>query len=517
VNRPRTIGDIAAWRAAIDGDAEAVVDGARRSTWAELADRTNRVANAFATELSIGHGDRVAYLGESTLEAFELWHAVPRLGALLVPLNDRLAPGELERIVRSVEPSALVHDVARDDLAARLAGACGARRVAVGEVDVDGRYEDLLDAGGAHDPAVDVDADDASSICFTSGTTGAPKGVLMRHRAQIEFARAQTAIEPIGPGARHVFARPMSVAPGHRMAAWHGLNGGATVLVRRFSPTAFFATVERERGTNVLLAPTMLRMLLDHGNVDGCDLSSLRTVLYGGAPMPDDLLAEVLAFFRCDLVQGYGSSEAGQVLHLSSADHRLGRSGSHGRPVPGVDVEIRDADGATVADDEVGHLWVRSKQLMGGYWRDAARTAAAFRDGWYATGDLASRTSDGMYRLVGRASDMIISGGFNVMPSEVEAVLAEHPAVCDVAVFGVPDRTWGEAVRAAVVLHNGQAASADELVERCRRALASFKKPRVIDFVEALPLTSTGKVDRRALARRALGDVNESAGSPSTR
>jgi long-chain acyl-CoA synthetase len=514
---PRTIGDISAWRADIDADAEAVVDGYRRSTWAELADRTNCLANALACELSVGRGDRVAYVGESTMEAFDLCHAVPRLGALLVPLNDRLAPSELERIVGTVEPTVLVHDVEHADHAARLASVCGARRVGIGlDADVEDRYEDLVGAGDTQNRGVDVDPDSASSICFTSGTTGAPKGVLMRHRAQLEFARAQTVIEPILRGARHVFARPMSVAPGHRLAAWHGLNGGATVLLRRFSPAAFFATVEREQGTNVLLAPTMLRMLLDHGNVEGCDLSSLRTILYGGAPMPGDLLAEVLAFFRCDLVQGYGSSEAGQVLYLSASDHRLGRTGSHGRPVPGVDIEIRGEAGAAVGDEQVGHLCVRSQQLMAGYWRDAERTEAVLRDGWYATGDLATRMPDGTYRLVGRASDMIISGGFNVIPSEVEEVLAQHSAVRDVAVFGVPDRTWGEAVRAAVVLQPGATASASELVEWCRSALASFKKPRAIDFVGALPLTPTGKVDRRALARRALGDVSEPAGAPST-
>ena len=204
------------------------------------------------------------------------------------------------------------------------------RAVGIG-IDAEHRYDDLLDAGAVHDPGVDVDSDAVSSICFTSGTTGAPKGVLMRHGAQLEFARAQTIFEPILPAARHLFVRPMSVAPGHRMAAWHGLNGGTTVLVRRFSPAAFFAAVEGERATNVLLAPTMLRMLLDQGNADRRDLSSLRTVLYGGAPMPSDLLTEVLRFFPCGLVQGYGSTEAGQVLYLSDADHRA-RPDSFSRP-----------------------------------------------------------------------------------------------------------------------------------------------------------------------------------------
>jgi acyl-CoA synthetase (AMP-forming)/AMP-acid ligase II len=272
-DEPATIGEIARWRASINPDADAVVDGSRRETWAQLAERTNRVANALRTGLGVGRGSRVAYVGETCLEAFELWHAVPRLGALMVPLNERLAAVELERIMSATEPTVLVHDGSLADLAERLARPVDTPRLGI-RTDAPWSYEEVERSGSPADPGVDVSPDDVSSICFTSGTTGSPKGVMMRHGAQLAFARAQTVFEPILPGARHLFVRPMSVAPGHRMAAWHGLNGGATVLQARFSPPTFFRAVEDERITNVLLAPTTLRMLIDDGNQAGHDLSS---------------------------------------------------------------------------------------------------------------------------------------------------------------------------------------------------------------------------------------------------
>ena len=497
----RTIGEIARVNAQRTPSAEAVVHGERRLSWAELHERTNRIANALSSELGLDRGDRIAYVGHSCLEAFELLHAVPRLGAIFVPLNERLAVAELQRIVGSTQPTALVHDTAFADLAADLTRIGSTPRIGVrcpGAYD----YDELASLGSSNDPAVELGADDIASICFTSGTTGSPKGVMMRHGAQLAFARAETRLEPILPGARHLFVRPLSVAPGHRLAAWHGLGGGTTVLASRFAAAEFFRVVEHERITNVLLAPTTLRMLLDEGNSRGHDLSSLRTIVYGGAPMSSELLADVLAFFPCSLVQGYGSSEAGQVLYLSDDDHRRGRLQTHGQPVPGVELSLRDEHGHEVANEEIGELHVRSEQLAAGYWRDAAKTAAAFVADWYRTGDLCARGTDGLYRIVGRTSDMIISGGFNVMPAEVETVLATHSAVREVAVFGVADRVWGEAVHAAVVLHPGAHVAADDLIALCRAELASFKKPRGIMFLDALPLTAAGKVDKAGLAAR---------------
>jgi acyl-CoA synthetase (AMP-forming)/AMP-acid ligase II len=496
---PLSLGTIAELNAWSVPDLEAVVDGERRVTWAELHDRTARLADALRTKLNAGRGDRVAFLGVNCLETVELMHAAARAGLLAVPLNERLSPAELRAIVESVEPVALLCTASHADLAAQLVSGTPAVLVGVG---CPGQlaYDDLLAAGGVTTAA---EPEPLSSICFTSGTTGRPKGVLMTQRAQCLFARGQAEIEPILPRARHLYVRPMAVAPGHRMTAWHGITQGTTIIRPRFEPGEFFRLVEAERITNVLLAPTTLRMLLDHGNPAGHDLSSLGCIVYGGAPMTPQLLREVLGFFPCDLMQGYGGSEAGQVLYLSPEDHRAGWVDSNGRPMPGVKVQVRDPSGRVLPQGEVGELHARSGMLMAGYWRDPVSTQKVLRDGWYATGDLACEEPDGYLRVVGRVSDMIISGGFNIMPSEVEGVISAHPAVQEVAVYAAPDALWGEAVEAVVVLREGEKVTAEGLVELCRSQLASFKKPRRIVFVASIPHTSVGKVDRRALRARA--------------
>ena len=492
---PLSLGTIAELNAWSVPDLEAVVDGSRRVTWAELHDRTARLAGALQTKLGARRGARIAFLGTNCLETIELFHATARAGLLCVPLNERLAPAELRAIVESVAPMALLYTDNYADLAAELVSGTAALLVGVAAPALLG-YDELLAAGR---PAPAAEPEPVASICFTSGTTGRPKGVLMPQRAQCVFARTQAELEPIRPRARHLFARPMAVAPGHRMIAWHGITQGTTIVAPRFEPDEFFRTVEAERITNMLLAPTMLRMLLDHGNPRRHDLSSLICIVYGGAPMTAPLLREVLDFFPCGLMQGYGGSEAGQVLYLSPDDHRAGRVDSNGHPVPGVQVEVRDQNGGPVSAGAVGELHARSEMLMAGYWRDPANTRKVLRDGWYATGDLAQHEPDGYLRIVGRVSDMIISGGFNVMPLEVENVIAAHPAVREVAVYAAPDPLWGEAVEAAVVLRSGAQVTAGELIELCRGRLASFKKPRRIVFVGSIPRTSAGKVDKRAL------------------
>jgi acyl-CoA synthetase (AMP-forming)/AMP-acid ligase II len=492
---PVSLGTIAELNAVSVPHLEAVVDGPRRVSWAELHDRTARLADALRLALGVQRGDRVAFLGRNCLETVELFHATARAGLLCVPLNERLAPAELRAIVGSVEPAALFCAESHADLAAQLVSGTAARLVAI-----PGGYDELLAAGR---PVPAVEPEPVSSICFTSGTTGHPKGVLMTQRAQRAYAYAQAGLEPINPRARHLFARSMAVAPGHRMIAWHGITQGTTVVAPRFEPGAFFRAVEAERITNVLLAPAMLRMLLDHGNPARHDLSSLVCIMYGGAPMTPRLLREVLDFFPCGLMQGYGGSEAGQVLYLSPDDHRAGRLESNGRPVPGVQVEVRDPAGCTVPVGEVGELHVRSEMLMAGYWRDPVTTQRCLRNGWYATGDLARQEPDGYLRIVGRTGDMIISGGFNIMPVEVEEVIATHPAVQEVAVYAAPDPLWGESVQAAVVVRPGADVAAGELIELCRERLASFKKPRRIVFVDSIPRTGADKVDKRALRNRA--------------
>ena len=494
--QPQVIGDLVGHNERLRPDQEAAVDGTRRVSWAEFADRTTRLANALLGELGVRPGDRVAFLGENCLEGLELLHGGPMAGVIVVPLNDRLADTELSGVLETIEPKALFHTASAAARATELLGGAGATMISVG-YEADAPYEALLAASVTSRPRVAVDPNDVASICFTSGTTGRPKGVMMTHGAQLAFARAQTETEPVGSHSRHLFARQLAVAPGHRISAWHGLHGGCTVIMARFSPSEFFQAVEEENVTNVLLAPTQLQMLLDHANPERRDLSSLRTIVYGGAPTTPDLLAATMEFFPCELMQAYGGTEAGQVLYVSRDDHRTGRTSAYHNTIPGVQIERRDGTGRVVTDNEPGQVYVRSGQLMAGYWREPDKTAEVLRDGWYATGDLAI-VDDGGVRIAGRTSDMIISGGYNVMPVEIEDVLRSHSGVRDVAVFGVPDDLWGEAVHAAVVLADHKVSRVD-LDELCTARLAAFKKPKEIHVVDELPLTLLGKVDKASL------------------
>jgi acyl-CoA synthetase (AMP-forming)/AMP-acid ligase II len=499
-DRPRVIGELTARNAAARPGQEAVVDGARRMSWTDFDDRVTRLANALLDEMGLEPGDRIAFLGENCLEGFELLYGGPMVGVIVVPLNDRLADKELAGVLAAIEPKVLFHTAAAAERAALLTGSAEAMMVTVGHAD-HAAYDALLAAAGTSRPDVRVEPDDVSSICFTSGTTGRPKGVMMTHRAQLAFARAQTVIEPVSSDSRHLFARQLAVAPGHRIAAWHGLNGGCTIITPRFVPSDFFRVVEEERVTNVLLAPTQLQMLLDDGNPAGHDLATLRTIVYGGAPTTPTLLAATMEFFSCDLLQAYGGTEAGQILYVSRYDHHAGRVGAYHNVVPGVEIERRSEDGRVVGDDEPGQIHVHSEQLMAGYWRDPDKTAAVLHDGWYATGDLSIVDADGGIQVAGRTSDMIISGGYNIMPIEIEDLIREHLAVRDVAVFGVPDELWGEAVHAAVVVGDAHDLDVDELGELCASQLAAFKTPKAIHLVDQLPLTLLGKVDKASLRR----------------
>ena len=327
---------------------------------------------------------------------------------------------------------------------------------------------------------------------------------MLSHGALVENGRIVPVTHGLQARDRHLFVRPMAVAPGHRMATWHGYLAGTTVIADRFEPAAFYRLVEAERINATLLSPTMFQMLLDEGNTDGHDLSSLRAVAYGGAPITPDLLGQVLDVFGCELHQNYGGSEAAIATHLSPADHLAGRLASIGRDAPGVEIRIVDEAGDEQPAGTPGELLVRSGQLFSGYWNDPATTADALRDGFYWTGDVGVRDADGYMTLVGRTKDLIISGGFNVYPIEVENVLAGHPAVRDVAVIGVPHPRWGEAVHAVVVLQPGHVVTLDELVDFCRPRIASFKKPQSVEFVDELPRTTVGKVAKNVLRDRAL-------------
>ena len=492
------VGDIAAANARKHPHSEAVVDGERRLTWRALHDRVLRLANALSAGLGLAPGDRASMLAENCLEYYEYFHATAAAGVIAAPLNQRLAPGELGAIVEQVEPRVIFCDGAHAEIAAELAAAASCPVVRIGGEDPLG-YERLLASASPNRAGRRPNPEAAATICFTGGTTGVPKGVVIPHRSLAACGPRTMLYQGLTGFDRHLFVRPMAVAPGHRMVAQHGFSSGTTIIAHRFDPGLFYRLAEQERATTSLLSPTMFQMLLAEGAA-GYDLSTLKTFAYGGAPSTPDLIARVMEAFRnVDLHQVYGGTEVAVALHLGPDEHRAGLLDSVGREVPGVEVRIVDETGGAVPDGETGELVVRSNELFSGYWRDPETTATALRDGSCWTGDLGVRDDREYVRVVGRSKDVVISGGFNVYPIEVENVLTDHPALSEAAVIGLPHETWGEAVHAVVVARPDATVTESELLAFCRARIGSYKTPKSIEFTDALPRTPVGKIAKNIL------------------
>ena len=495
------IGDIVSANAARYPDREAVVDGGRRLTWAELDDRVVRIANGLRAGLGLGQREPVSVLADNSLEYYELFHATAMAGVIMAPLNQRLAPAELEAIVEKIEPRVIFHSPGYEEQAIELAKGANASAVAIGR-DGPGSYYELLSSGSSSRDAYRPSPEDPATICFTGGTTGLPKGAVIGHRSLAACGPRTIDYQGLVGFDRHLFVRPMAVAPGHRMVAQHGFSVGTTIITTRFEPELFLRTVEAEGATTSLLSQTMFSMLFD-ANVGEHDVSSLRSFLYGGAPSTPDLISRVLETFpSVDLHHVYGGTEAAVALHLGPDDHQAGRLDSVGRPLSGVDVRLVNDSGKEVPAGEPGELLVCSDEIFTEYWRDPEATAAVRQDGFYWTGDIGVIDDEGYVRLVGRRQELIISGGFNVYPIEVENVLATHPAVKEVAVIGVPHSRWGETVHAVVVSEKHSPISETELVQYCSGRIASYKKPTSVEFVNDLPRTSVGKVAKQVLRDR---------------
>jgi len=387
----------------------------------------------------------------------------------------------------------------------RDSGAAG-RTYALGP---DGTNPNLLELAGEQDlaplPPAPLSGDDIETLYYTGGTTGKPKGVM-----QTRFGMLYTQLmnlsspEPSGESRRvTLICTPISHAGGTIITPTL-LRGGTVVLLDGFSPERFLRTVEREQVTHTFLVPTMVYVLLDHLRANPeINVSSIEEVVYGAAPMSPVRLAEALRRIGPVFVQGYGQTEAGPaILRLTKDEHRLDRPdllASAGRPTVGVAAVILREDGTEADVDEVGELCLRGPMLMKGYWKNPEATEQAFRGGWLHTDDLARRNEAGYITIVDRRKDMIISGGFNVYPSEVEKVLSEHPAVYMTAVVGVPDEKWGESVKAFVVPADSSRVDPEELIAYVRERKGAVNAPKSIEIVEVLPLTGVGKIDRRAL------------------
>jgi acyl-CoA synthetase (AMP-forming)/AMP-acid ligase II len=507
-----TLAEAVATHARLQPRKVAVRDSRRALTFADWHARSNRLANAL-TGLGLRKGDRVVVLAYNRAEWLEIYAALARAGLIAVPVNFRLTAPEIAYIAGHCEAKAMIVE---DDLAARVEPirselAEQAAYVQLGDAAAPPgwqRYEALLAGAGEDDPDVAVQPDDTCALLYTSGTTGRPKGAIRSHGANALQTLA-TALE-LGFDRDDTGLLVMPLCHANSLYFAHTFAQlGATCVVddrRSFDPEALLRTMAEQRITFTSLVPTHYIMVLslpDEVRVR-YDVSAVKSLLISSAPARRDTKLAILEQFpNAGLYEMYGSTEAGYVTVLRP-EEQLTKLGSVGREWAGTGpIRILDPDGNEVPDGEIGELFSRTPYTFDGYWKDPDKTAECFRGLWCSVGDVARRDADGYIHLVDRKSNMIISGGENVYPSEVEGVLGAHPKVKDVAVIGVPHEKWGEAVHAVVVLHDGVAASPDELVDWCRDRLAGYKRPRSVKFIADadMPRTATGKIQHRLLRR----------------
>ncbi len=513
MNHLLTLADAVATHARLNPNKLGARDSHRELSFASWHERATRLANGLLG-LGLEKGDRVALLAYNCVEWMEIYAALARAGLVAVPINFRLTAPEIAYIAQHSEARAFIvqEDLVERVEPARAELAIEARRwIRFGGAAPSGwtAYEALIAAAGTKAPAVQVRPADPSALMYTSGTTGRPKGAIRSHEGSTLIALATALEMGFGRDDTALLVMPMCHANSLYFSHTFTHLGAACVIDDRksFDAEALLATLSREHITFTSLVPTHYIMMLGLPEATKAryDVSAVHKLMVSSAPVRKDTKLAILDHFRnAQLHELYGSTEAGWVT-LLRPDEQIDRLGSVGREWAGSGpIRILDPDGEEVPDGEVGELYSRTPYVFDGYWKNPQKTAEAFRGDWCSVGDMARRDEHGFIHLVDRKSNMIISGGENIYPSEVESVLGAHPKVKDVAVVGVPHDKWGEAVQAVIVLHAQAQASEAEIIDWCRDRMAGYKRPQSILFVDDadMPRTATGKILHRVLRER---------------
>jgi long-chain acyl-CoA synthetase len=478
-------------------------------TWSELHADAGRVANALSAD-GVRAQDRVAIIDKNTPAHFQLLFGASLINAVYVAVNWRLAPAEMAKIVNDAEAAVLiVGDAFLAQLEAFEDQLTSQPRILVagGGHGKHGSMEDWMAAQPTSDPGHKAGDSDVALQLYTSGTTGLPKGVMLTN------ANLGVAVPSLGPelsvtaDSVSLVAMPLFHIGGSGWALAGMSHGARSVLLREVDPVAILKVISTYGVTHAFLVPAVLMFLLSVRGVEETDFSSVQYIAYGASPISEDTLIRCLEVMRCQFVQLYGLTETTGAITILRADQhdprgpRAGRLRSCGVANPSVTLRITNPDdGIEVGAGKVGEIWVRSEQNMLGYWRQPAETDKTLTaDGWLRTGDAGYVDADGFLYLHDRIKDMIVSGGENIYPAEVENALMSHPAVADAAVIGVPDDRWGETVKAIVACAPGSNPTAAELIAHCRRSLAPFKCPTSVDFTDGLPRNPSGKILKREL------------------
>jgi len=501
-------------------DREAMVCGARRVTFAELDRRATRLANSLLAEGQV-LGDRIALYLPNGVELIEAMTAVARSGGIIVPISTRLTTDEVRYIFEDCEPSFVFF--APEFREAAYEAASGLNRTKLVAITEPGSgelgFERMIESGSASaTPPLPVDNDDLV-IGYTSGTTGNPKGAINTHRNIICVHGFMNSIEwGLTSTDRTLVTTPMAHRTGLGRVANMLCLGSALVILPRFDPSSAVDLIEQERCTVLGVVPTIARLLLPEIERRPEACRSVRKMLATGEVFPVDIKKRLLAALPdLEIHSFYAQTESGFIANLRPED-QFSHGESCGRAVPGVELRIVDADLADLTDGEAGEVLVRCGgpgeiMTMREYYKlPEATTATIVQGGWIRTGDVCRRDPDGFLYFVDRAKDMIVSGGLNIYSKEVELALVSHPAVADAAVIGVPDPEFGESVMAFIERESGATATSVELIDYCRERIASYKKPKHVQFVEALPRTATGKVRKQELRQMAAADLHSARG-----
>ena len=483
------MGDTLRWRAARHPESAALSFQDRRTSFAELDEGSSRLAAGLVDKLGIKPGDRVAILDKNSDRYVELIFAVAKAGGVMVPVNWRLKPGEVAKVAADAEPGVLV---VGDEFAA------SATEVACPLLGFD-----ELPRGEA-DPGADGGEHEVAWQLYTSGTTGLPKGARLTHANLFSMIGSLGLELPeMVEGTASLVLSPLYHIGGCGWALLALTRGARCVVVREVVPQQLPATLVEEQVATGMIVPAVLLSLTQLQGVEARDYSALRNVCYGASPISQSLLEASIGIFGCRFTQLYGLTETtGAITALRHEDHNGGRLLSCGRAMFGGEVRIAGEDGRLLPAGQVGEIVYRGPSLMEGYWRRSEDTAKALRGGWFHTGDAGTVDAGGFIYIRDRINDMIISGGENVYPAEVESVLSGHPAVADVAVIGIPDERWGETVKAVVVRRPGAALGGEELIEWAGSRVAGYKRPRSVDFVTTIPRNPSGKILKHELRER---------------
>jgi acyl-CoA synthetase (AMP-forming)/AMP-acid ligase II len=513
---PMLVGDIVKRQAKINSKKVGLVDGEKEFTYREINERVNRLANALIG-LGLKKGNKVAFMANNCHEYVEAYFATAKTGIIIVPINARFNANEMTYTLNHSESDVIIFQKEFDEVVKKARPHLTTVKyfIKIGDAENDVRsYEAFLRSASSEEPEGSVDIDDIAMIMYTSGATGEAKGVVITQRNLMATANTQTLEVRIVHEDINLLVMPLFHAGGLWPMLSHFYRGAKTILLPRFDEDRVLQTVEKEKVTFLNLVPTTLRRLSIRPDLKNYNLDSLRLIMYAGAPIPLHQLKEAMSILGPHrFYTGLGATEAGTggMLSLTTAEHALAldgpladKLGSVGRDSMGMEVKIVDDHRMELPAGKVGEITARGDEIALGYWKKPEETSQTFKNGWLYTGDLGYRDEDGYVFIVSRKKDIIISGGENISSLEVEDTISQHPAVAEVAVIGVPDELWGEAVKALIVLKPAfsSGVTAEEIVSFCRERLAPFKCPKSVNFLKDLPKNPAGKIMKGELKQQ---------------